>query len=81
MCGRYTQLLSWNEFVERYRDFLDGLDTPLNLRARYNIAPTQDVPVLRLEANGKGHIRMLRWGLVPFWAKPGPTARRSSSLC
>jgi putative SOS response-associated peptidase YedK len=45
------------------------------LPARYNVAPTQDVPVVRVsgdsegpEADGGRHLVQLRWGLVPFWA-------------
>jgi putative SOS response-associated peptidase YedK len=38
---------------------------------RYNIAPTQDAPVLRQRREPKGErtLQMLRWGLIPSWAK------------
>jgi putative SOS response-associated peptidase YedK len=36
---------------------------------RFNIAPTQEAPVVRLSAEGEREIALLRWGLVPFWAK------------
>jgi putative SOS response-associated peptidase YedK len=43
---------------------------PLNLPPRYNIAPTQDVAVVRYAREGDGReLVLLRWGLVPFWAK------------
>jgi len=35
---------------------------------RYNIAPGQDAPVVVIE-NGKLRLRLMRWGLIPFWAK------------
>ena len=39
---------------------------------RYNIAPTQDILVVRAEAkSGEREVAMLRWGLIPVWAK-GP---------
>lgn len=38
-------------------------------RPRYNIAPTQSIPVVRLDAGGKRHLAMLHWGLIPAWAK------------
>ena len=38
------------------------------LQPRYNIAPTQDVIVVRAVADGL-QVDSLRWGLVPFWAK------------
>ena len=38
----------------------------------YNIAPTQNVPVVR-ERDGERTCELIRWGLVPFWAKGIPT--------
>ncbi|AWK87070.1 SOS response-associated peptidase [Azospirillum thermophilum] len=38
-----------------------------NLPARWNVAPTQDVPVIRRAEDGN-HLALLRWGLVPSWA-------------
>lgn len=44
--------------------------TPLNLQPRYNIAPTQDVVVVRMGPEDKRReLSMMRWGLVPPWAK------------
>ena len=68
MCGRYSQLRSWSDLVRLYK--LTAGQTPLNLPPRYNIAPTQDVPVVRYTREGGGReLVLLRWGLVPFWAK------------
>ena len=39
------------------------------VRKRFNIAPTQDAPVVRLAKDGTRELAMLRWGLVPFWSK------------
>lgn len=39
-----------------------------NLRARYNVAPTQDAPVVRLR-DGQRELAMLRRGLIPRWSK------------
>jgi putative SOS response-associated peptidase YedK len=40
-----------------------------NLMPRYNIAPTQDVPIVRLTRDGSAReLIAVRWGLVPFWA-------------
>ena len=38
-----------------------------NLKPRWNVAPTQPVPTVRREEDGR-HLVTLRWGLVPFWA-------------
>lgn len=42
-------------------------------RPRYNIAPTQNVPAVRL-ADGKRQLVMLHWGLIPSWAKEAKLA-------
>ena len=74
MCGRYTQLMPWSELVELYRVTAGAAAAP-NLAPRYNICPTQDVPVVRAGAGtGTGgragrEIVMVRWGLVPAWSK------------
>lgn len=51
------------KFLKRFKvdNRLDGL-TP-----RYNIAPSQDVPVI--VHNSPNRIEMMRWGLIPHWAK------------
>ena len=42
-----------------------------NLPARYNVAPTQEAPVVRQRRQPKGErtVQNLRWGLIPSWAK------------
>jgi putative SOS response-associated peptidase YedK len=53
--------------VELYR--LTGT-TPQNLAPRYNIAPTQAVPIVRrAAAGGRRELVQVRWGLIPSWAK------------
>jgi putative SOS response-associated peptidase YedK len=66
MCGRFLNRIPAAETA-----LLFGTTNPLlNYPARYNIAPTQDVPVVRSNADTKVRtLDMLRWGLVPFWAK------------
>lgn len=46
---------------------LFGVPERPNLMPRWNIAPTQDIPVIRREEDGR-HLSMVRWGLVPPWA-------------
>jgi len=72
MCGRYTQFASWQEI----HDYFNLLGPPRNVEARYNIAPTQDAPVIRLTEQGR-ELSMLRWGLIPFWAKDGKIGYRT----
>ena len=41
-----------------------------NLRSRYNVAPTQQVPIVRrARGDGERELAQVRWGLIPFWAK------------
>ena len=64
MCGRFTQRMSWREL----HDLMDLVGAPPNLRPRYNVAPSQDVAVIRSDDKGRT-LAMLRWGLIPAWAK------------
>ena len=64
MCGRFVIELS-PELVKA----TFGLAVTPDLLPRYNVAPTQLVPVIRQGADGQRHLDLLRWGLVPTWAK------------
>ena len=64
MCGRFTQMFSGGE-VRAVLD-LDGPEA--ELQPRYNLAPGQDAAVVRHDAGGR-RLSMLRWGLIPSWAK------------
>lgn len=44
-----------------------GVPERPNLKARWNVAPTTEIPVIRREEDGR-HLALLRWGLVPSWA-------------
>jgi putative SOS response-associated peptidase YedK len=62
MCGRFTLSSS----PQAVADFFGLSDVP-TLEPRYNVAPTQEVPVIRPAASGRG-LSFLRWGLIPSWA-------------
>ena len=64
MCGRFA-LYSDSATL---RQFL-GCAIHFDWLPRFNIAPTQKTPVYLLEENGAASLRLLQWGLVPFWAK------------
>tara|TARA_Y100001960_G_C14703121_1_gene842820 strand:- start:932 stop:1600 length:669 start_codon:yes stop_codon:yes gene_type:complete len=65
MCGRYTQYSTWDELVA-YFDVIPTMAP--NLQARYNIAPTQAAPVVRLGISGR-KLSSVCWSLVPSWSK------------
>lgn len=64
MCGRFTSLLSPELLAAIYEVF-----PPEQIVARYNIAPTQEVLVVREASNGSRYLSAVQWGLVPHWAK------------
>ncbi len=64
MCGRFA-FYSPSEATAA----LFGVTGSLPVEARYNIAPTQYVAAIRNGEDNAPELAMLRWGLVPFWAK------------
>ena len=70
MCGRFTLRASASVIAEQFALF----EVP-PFTARFNIAPTQSVPVIRLgpeRPEPRRELVWLRWGLVPSWAQ-GPS--------
>ncbi len=65
MCGRYT-LASPNPAMLRERF---GLGEDIELRRRFNVAPTDEVVAVTTTKEGAPRGDVLRWGLVPFWSK------------
>jgi putative SOS response-associated peptidase YedK len=70
MCGRYDNLIA----REAYRRlFKAGRLPKSNFPPRYNIAPTDPVPIVRIDPrDGERELAMARWGLVPWWSKEMP---------
>ena len=64
MCGRFA-FYSPSEATAA----LFGVTDAKPVEARYNIAPTQFVASVRRDEEAHPELVMLRWGLVPFWAK------------
>ena len=61
MCGRFNQTASGEEIAEAF-----ALDEAQDLAPRYNIAPTQPVPVVVVEPASSRRVLVERkWGLVP----------------
>ena len=64
MCGRFA-FYSPSEAAAA----LFGVNASTEVQPRYNIAPTQYIAAIRNAEQGERELVMLRWGLVPFWAK------------
>lgn len=64
MCGRYVLTTPGEVLAELFE-----LPQPVELAARYNIAPTQAVPIVRAAESGGRELAFVAWGLVPHWAK------------
>ncbi len=69
MCGRYTHLFTWRELWNLYQ--LGSTVSTSELKASYNVAPSQAVPALR-QTDGETEGVLLRWGLVPFFSRGVP---------
>jgi putative SOS response-associated peptidase YedK len=63
MCGRFVITSP----PAALRQIFGYLEQP-NFPPRYNIAPTQPIPVVIVE-NDARHFRLMRWGLIPSWVK------------
>jgi len=66
MCGRYA-IAKPDEISARF-----GVPTQLELSARYNVAPSQTLPII----DQSGQLTLMRWGLIPSWAKEPSVGNR-----
>jgi len=71
MCGRYTLTVSGRVLAELFE-----LGATPEITPRYNIAPTQRVPVVRADPRTGREWAEVRWGLVPHWAKEASIGAR-----
>lgn len=64
MCGRFTLTADIQTVAQKFH-----ATAPASLQSvpRYNVAPTQDV--VAVMNDGERHLELLRWGLIPSWAK------------
>lgn len=78
MCGRYA-LWELELLAERFDlDLKEVASFKKQVHHRYNIAPTQTLPVITA-AKAKHHLELMRWGYIPDWMKdPKDTFKYSS---
>jgi putative SOS response-associated peptidase YedK len=67
MCGRYNMTKDPRVLIDAFAIARVLID-PESLEPRYNIAPSQDVPIVRDTPEGRV-LSLARWGLVPHWSK------------
>jgi putative SOS response-associated peptidase YedK len=71
MCGRY-RLSRRKQIIEEHFDALSGEE---DWSPRYNVAPTQPIPVIRQHPKEPvRELSLMRWGLIPSWAKDSSAA-------
>ena len=78
MCGRYVLRSAPRRILEQF-GIADGRGESSRSeewRPRFNLAPSQFAPVLRLGPAGRS-LDLLRWGLVPAWAHDESFAQRT----
>jgi putative SOS response-associated peptidase YedK len=63
MCGRFS--ITNPQAIKSEFNLREEIDFP----PRYNIAPSQTIPIIKEDENGLKRLAMVRWGLMPFWAK------------
>src|ERR1700741_2745865 len=78
MCGRFASNLTWEQLHAIYGIAApEQTPAPPDLQPHYNVAPTQTVPVARLNRAGRREIPLLRWGVVPSWGKDAKIGART----
>ena len=65
MCGRVVQKTPLSEI----RVFFEAVNPIPNVAPTYNGAPTDNLPIIRLDRDRRRSLDLFRWGLIPYWAK------------
>lgn len=64
VCGRFVQATA----IEKVRLIID-IANQLDSQTNFNIAPSTAIACVRQLADGSNHLGLMRWGLIPTWAK------------
>jgi putative SOS response-associated peptidase YedK len=81
MCGRYTSTAAFDELALRFGITVES-GTNEELTARYNVAPSQAIPIITASDKGR-RLRMAKWGFRPAWgndSKPAPINARAEMI-
>lgn len=66
MCGRFSIIDDIDQICQRFNCPTVAFD----YWPRYNVAPTQEVPVV-MQGQGFRELKLMRWGLIPNWTREG----------
>ena len=72
MCGRTFQKTPLGEI----QNLFETVNPVPNAAPNYNAAPTDTLPIVRLDRDGRRSLDLLRWGLIPYWAKDATMGAR-----
>jgi putative SOS response-associated peptidase YedK len=67
MCGRF--ILTDTDTITSRFNITTSVNISEKITPHYNIAPTQNIPVIYKDENQENRIEFRKWGLVPYWAK------------
>src|SRR5947209_1900063 len=65
MCGRYTLHKKAKDLAKRYH----LATVPKEIQENFNVAPGQIMPVITADQSGQPRIELMKWGVIPAWAK------------
>lgn len=65
MCGRYSHRYTWKQLQRLLNLMFEEFEIPV----RHNVAPSQTAPIVRDVGKGGRRLDLMRWGLIPSWAK------------
>ena len=65
MCGRYALSVKSGDVAKRFN--VDVRSD--NVRANYNVAPSQIMPVITESSDGKRHLEQMKWGIPRMLGK------------
>ncbi|MEZ0327440.1 MAG: SOS response-associated peptidase [Fimbriimonas sp.] len=72
MCARFSLVTPVAELASYFEA---GVDPEIDIPPRANVAPTLDVPAVIEDEKGR-RIKVLKWGLVPYWSQDSSTGTK-----
>jgi putative SOS response-associated peptidase YedK len=80
MCGRFLLTTPAKQLADRFQ-FAAPADDGVALLPRYNIAPSQSIATVRNEQGDRRELALVRWGLIPAWAKDRHSGQGLMNAC